>query len=645
MKKGFTLIELLAVIVVLAVVSLIAIPQTSRVIKRANLNAAMLGAESYAHAVELYSVSSELKGLGSINDGIYEIGSLNINAKGKTPKSGVFTVKAGRVTDAKLCVNDYSVDVKNNHAKISKNDYCTGSKYTVTVYSDSKALNTSTDQKKFTINKENKVAIVCNNGATPIVNGETLYVMPAKENAECFVDNTLYQAIVHADKTKSTIEIINDSIEDKSWTLNDYKDVTIDLNGYKIRYNSNGPKNLGYINGKLTINGDEKSLVESSDNLFNIADTGSLVINGGNYKSVSDVETPVSFTLIVSSGNLTINGGNFEAINMSDITSAGQTVINGGKFYSERLSGIIVTKNSTVINGGEFISNSSEKSTVAATITGNIVINNATIRSKGNGKALIPYGANASITINNAYVYANTNTLVSQEGKLIINNVYAESEAGNALYATGSSATSTTIHGGIFISKKGPAIALSGTGSFVIDQKNKPVYISMKSLNSDKAAIINSATKPITIKGSKADKCTNNYKDTKSGLCIYSEGNKEYKTTYGGKALVNYTKTIINIDGGTYYGGHIAIHNSSTGGIINIKNAELLTNDKTLYDWAGSTNICSSTLGGTTTFDGGKDSIFNYKNLELIDISSPKSVSLGTINASYAGSCNEELAS
>ena len=183
MKKGFTLIELLAVIVVLAVVSLIAIPQTSRVIKRANLNAAMLGAESYANAVELYSITSELKGLGSVKDGIYEIGSLNINAKGKTPKSGVFTVKAGKVVDAKLCVNGYSVDVKNNHAKISDNDYCTGSKYTVRVYSDSKALNTSTDQKKFTINKENKVAIVCNNGATPIVDGNALYVMPAKENA------------------------------------------------------------------------------------------------------------------------------------------------------------------------------------------------------------------------------------------------------------------------------------------------------------------------------------------------------------------------------------------------------------------------------------------------------------------------------
>lgn len=645
MKKGFTLIELLAVIVVLAVVSLIAIPQTSRVIKRANLNAAMLGAESYANAVELYSITSELKGLGSVKDGIYEIGSLNINVKGKAPKSGVFTVKAGKVVDAKLCVNDYSVDVKNNHAKISDNDYCTGSKYTVRVYSDSKAINTSTDQKKFTIDKENKVAIVCNNGATPIVNGDTLYVMPAKENATCFITNTLYDAVSYSDKTKSTIEVINDSVESTYWAINDYKDITLNLNGHKFQYNAESLKNVGYVNGKLTINGDKDSLIESSDNLFNISATGTLVINDGNYKSLSDVEKPVSTLFIANSGDLTINDGNFEAINMTIVYSSGHSVINDGKFYSDRLSSVISAKNDLIINGGEFISNSQNSTTVAASTSGNVTINNANVKAIGStNKALVAYGKDAKMTVNNAKVHAVSNAIASQDGTLVINNVYSESETNNALYTSGSDKTSTIVHGGVFISNKSYAITLSGAGSFVLDQKNKPVYISMKSLNSDKAAFGNSSTGKIIIKGSKADKCTSNYKDTKTGLCIYSEGNREFKTAYGGKAIASYTKSVINIDGGTYYGGYIAIHNSNTG-ILNIKNAEILSENTAIYNWDGSIYVCASTAKSGITFNGGPDSTTSYNNLNAIGFDAPRSYSQGTINASYAGSCNEELAS
>ena len=58
MKKGFTLIELLAVIVILAVISLIAIPIVMNIIEDSRQAAAKRSAEGYVRAVN-YKIAQE----------------------------------------------------------------------------------------------------------------------------------------------------------------------------------------------------------------------------------------------------------------------------------------------------------------------------------------------------------------------------------------------------------------------------------------------------------------------------------------------------------------------------------------------------------------------------------------------------------
>ena len=59
-KKGFTLIELIAVIVVLAIITLIAVPIISKVVDKARKGAAEESALNYIDAVEKYVILHDL---------------------------------------------------------------------------------------------------------------------------------------------------------------------------------------------------------------------------------------------------------------------------------------------------------------------------------------------------------------------------------------------------------------------------------------------------------------------------------------------------------------------------------------------------------------------------------------------------------
>ena len=59
-RKGFTLIELLAVIVILAVISLVAIPVILGIIEKTNLKSAEVSATGYVGAVENYMAMHEI---------------------------------------------------------------------------------------------------------------------------------------------------------------------------------------------------------------------------------------------------------------------------------------------------------------------------------------------------------------------------------------------------------------------------------------------------------------------------------------------------------------------------------------------------------------------------------------------------------
>ena len=110
-KKGFTLIELLAVILILGIIALIAIPQVTNVIGTAHKGAVETSAKHYIDAVTNKIALSKLEtsSANKIEDGIVSVENIQVDVTGSIPESGSLTIKGGEVKFAEFVVDGYSV--------------------------------------------------------------------------------------------------------------------------------------------------------------------------------------------------------------------------------------------------------------------------------------------------------------------------------------------------------------------------------------------------------------------------------------------------------------------------------------------------------------------------------------------------------
>ena len=121
MKRGFTLIELLAVIMILGVISLIAMPTINKMVEETKIESVKRSAETYIKNLEARVAAQGLKG-NIYEDKSYTINELNnlVKVKGDIPDDGELSLVNGKVTSASFVYGKYQVVIEDDNIEVTE---------------------------------------------------------------------------------------------------------------------------------------------------------------------------------------------------------------------------------------------------------------------------------------------------------------------------------------------------------------------------------------------------------------------------------------------------------------------------------------------------------------------------------------------
>ena len=585
-KKGFTLVELLAIIVILGIIMSIVTPIIIKIINDSKKETYKLSMSGYVRAVEEQIAVNKAKGKITKN-GNYNIKNFEVGYSGRIADKGSFSINNELVNSAQLCFDTYLVKYDGKEVTLTEKG-CEKEATVNLVIGEKKYDNVIKDDIETEFNISDDISdmtnIVCNNGATISMNGNTLKLSDVFNDTTCTMKNSINTTFAKLDDTKNYILMLKDEEISKTLENKETKNVTIDLNGKSIT-----ASNVSVIHNLGTLSILNNSLNASSLN-SNVATIGAEKNSVLSLKNISVVsENTDNKSSICNKGKLEVKNSYIKGpygIGCNDEAGAEINVQDS----------MIVA---TVKNGVSFNETSFPENAPSGTISS----------SEINGK-------------NIAVAFVSTGTLSIESGKF-------NSETGNVIMNSNSG--TININSGTYISKESTAISNSNSGTINIQQSNKSVYISSLA-QIWKPAVLNSSSGKINIKGNKANDCTNDSEKTTSGICIYAEGNN------GG--IQNNSTGNINVDGATIFGGNQGANNGSNG-TLNIKNSNVTSGRAAIFNnRVGTINICSSILSAPLldihNYGGG---IINYSNLNKdLKIYNPTS---GTINSNYTGSCVE----
>ena len=228
-------------------------------------------------------------------------------------------------------------------------------------------------------------------------NSKYLVVPTKADNAVAQIDttyyNTLADAVADASITSTdTIKLLKDTTE--RLTLNNGKDITLDLDGHTLSYAN---QTVSVRHGKLTVNG-PGTIKENSPYL------GAILIKG------STNQEDTNYSVVNVNGDVTLSGWAPVFVDQNSEKAYGVTVnLNGATLKAQKDTG--------GDNGVGLYVNGSIKDTVNAPV---IKLENTTIDAQGEGMYLAGY---ADTTIKGGSIVGTQTGIEIRAGKLAVNDV------------------------------------------------------------------------------------------------------------------------------------------------------------------------------------------------------------------------------